>query len=70
MPQSLLVKEKASQSPGVQEGLQHDVAKQYHSELHVKSMERSSFSEQKKDKMHPHFFKTVKILHKDYQIIG
>lgn len=40
MPLSLSVKEKASQSLGVQEGLQHDVAKQYDSELHVQSMER------------------------------
>lgn len=69
MPLSLSVKEKASQSLGVQEGLQHDVAKQYDSELHVQSTQRS-FSEQKKDRMHQHFFKTVKILHKDYPIIG
>lgn len=61
MPLSLSVKEKASQSLGVQEGLQHDMAKQYDFEFRIQSTERS-FSEQKKDRMHQHFFITVKIL--------
>lgn len=68
MPLSLSVKEKASQSLGVQEGLQHDVAKQYDSELHVQSTERSSFSEQKKDRMHQHFFKQSKYFTKTTQL--